>query len=743
MEQPENPVLSRKTLGCTVSDRRQASRAVLFLLAGLAILFGCHPAAAGVKGEMPLHVFCGTGDHLWVRDREPVDSPASIDAMFEWMAKTYGIKRMYWRGGQTHIWDQSYKVGEEAPNSYDWAMGWKHHLYNDLKINEAAVAAAKRNGMEIFLYTGLFEHGVQPDVGIVAPYPFEDRLRMEHPEWCPVDRWGERRSPGPIAFCYPEARKALIDRYVHHVNTYGYDGINFYTYVENLGLRYLDEFGFNQPIVDAFNRHYPDVDLRSATLTLAQKTCWYECRGTFLTQFLRELHAALSVSGKKLSIILDAEEPRYPQPWWGHTIPGTGNTYFDLDTWIDEGLVDEFWVQLGAAASQKAVLDDLLVRCKGKGVKLTFRTPNPYDAGWDPYVEAGVTPVACITWARNGIERLTLDPTSADTLRSPDWRLRAQTLADVAEGRLKIASATLAPLASDSHVLVRRRLMHALAALADSAQIPVLEAALTDSESSVRMAAAGALVAVHGPNSPECVLVALGKNHHFQFKLACIDALSAVGADALPPILKGLESSTPAVREACVRTLYRLGKSGLHQDVYAPLRGAMLDKHEDSVVRYWAIDGLLGLRLEFSAAQCGRLAEDWMALVDTEESTTVQLHAAEALSHMPSLIADGQKIAAIAKLTQLLHQYGDDSTRSDAAFGWRVVGNALLAYGAHGRAPLSAALQQRDDAWLAWNAYRVLHVQQKRTGDFNLVDEADAIAAHAKFAPPFPGYRPW
>ena len=31
--------------------------------------------------SFPLHAFCGTGDHLWGRHIEPVDSPATIHAM--------------------------------------------------------------------------------------------------------------------------------------------------------------------------------------------------------------------------------------------------------------------------------------------------------------------------------------------------------------------------------------------------------------------------------------------------------------------------------------------------------------------------------------------------------------------------------------------------------------------------------------------------------------------------------------
>ncbi|HJN14970.1 MAG TPA: HEAT repeat domain-containing protein, partial [Armatimonadota bacterium] len=524
------------------------------------LLVSTRPASASEPGQTPIHVYCGTGDHLWVREREPVDSPATIDAMFEWMAETYGVKRVYWRGGQSHLWDSHYKLGPESPQAYDWAMGWKHHLYNDLKINEAAVDSARRHEMEIFMYTGLFEHGVQPDVGIISPYLFEDQLRIDHPEWCVVDRWGERRCPGPIAFCYPEARRAVIDRYVRHVVDSGYDGINFYTYVENVGIRYLDEFGFNQPVLDEFNKRYPEVNLREDALTAEQKLYWHECRGKFVTDFLRELHEALAAEGKALSVIIDSKEPDYAQPWWGKEIPGTGLIHMDWETWVAEGIIDELWVQLGYVADQRAVLDRALGKAAGTDVKLTVRTPTPFDAGWDPYVEAGVTPIACITSPVSGIERVTLEPTSVAALTSPDWRMRVQALADITGGALEADAATVASLADDPHVLVRRRTMDALAALGAGEQVPVIERALTaESESSVRMAAAGALVHVNGPESPQRILAALEGDGHFQFKLACIEALAAMARRSLPAVTEGTQHPSQAVREVSVRALYKLG----------------------------------------------------------------------------------------------------------------------------------------------------------------------------------------
>jgi HEAT repeat protein len=728
----EQQVLSRRRL-------LTGSLSVALAAAGTRLATSANPARDNVPDS--LYAFCGTGDHLWVRDREPVDSPATIEAMFQWMAATYGIRRLYWRGGQTMIWDKHYKVGKEAPPQYDWAA-WKHHLYNRLKINQAAVAAGKRNGMEMFLYTGLFEFGVQPDIGIVGPYPFEDELRIEHPEWCPVDRWGQRRCPGPISFCYPAARKLVIERYVDNIQRFGYDGVNFYTYVENCGIRYPDEFGFNQPIVDEFNKEYPNVDLRKDKLTLSQKTHWYRCRGKFVTDFLRELHAALSEKGKKVSVILDAREPDYTQPWWGKKIAGTGMIQMDWRTWVDQGIVDELWVQLGPTAKQRQTLDLLLNATAGSGVKLTVRAIDPFDAGWAPYTKAGVTPIAVITSPRNGIERFSLHSTSLDTLKSPDWMLRLQSLADVENGKIKADAVSVAPLAKDPHVLVRRKAMYALAAINATDRVSVLEDGMFDAESSVRMAAAGALGKVNGPNSAARIISALEKDAYFQMKMASAEALSAMEQRALPDVIRGMESPVYAVREVCARSLYDIGKAGFQSQVYAPLRTAMLNRKEDDRVRYFAAEGLVGLRLELEAEEQRQLASDLMVIAAQESSPTVQLRAAWGLGYMYGLLTPELRQRALETLCDGFRKYGDRCDRSDGAFGWRVFGNAILNYHGPGRGKLEEMRIQTDDKWLAWLAYEVVHLPH-RWAKIVQVDEQDAVRDHEKYAPPFPGYRKW
>jgi len=161
------------------------------------------------------------------------------------------------------------------------------------------VKAAHKRGMEIWMAYGLFDNGSGPDVGFGGfPYAAEDKIRIKHPEWIPVNKYGTWRQGGPIEFCYPGARKAMVDYLSRYVMDRDFDGIAFLTYVENYSQRYEDEFGYNQPIVDEFRKRY-GVDIRHEAF---DKQAWAKLRGEYLTQFMRELHAALAKKGKKIAV---------------------------------------------------------------------------------------------------------------------------------------------------------------------------------------------------------------------------------------------------------------------------------------------------------------------------------------------------------------------------------------------------------------------------------------------------------
>ncbi|MDB6094993.1 MAG: lyase domain protein repeat-containing protein [Verrucomicrobia bacterium] len=728
-----------------------ARAAALLAFAVCSVVARASPATAadvikpGESARRPLQAYCGAGDHWWTAEREPVDSPATIRAMFEWMSKTYQIGTMYWRGGQQELWHEYYRFGQEAPLTYDSEFTWAKYMMYDVHTNEVAVQAAHQNGMRIVLYTGLFEHGVQPDQGILSPHPWEDRARIEHPEWCPLDRWGERRAPGPLSFSHREVRDLLARRYIDFVTQRSYDGIIFYTYVENHGTRYPEEFDYSAPILAEFDKRYPGVDPRSAPLTFEQQAHLAVCRGQFVTAFLRQLHDGLKSSGKTLTMILDAKNPDRGQAWWSRPPSSTGNIAMEWERWIKEGIVDEFYVQLGSVEDQQRLLDRLLEATRGTPIKLAVRTLEPFkESSWAKYAAAGVALTPCITSPTNDLDRIALEATSPETIRSGDWRLRLQTLADMGGKKLPADTKAAASATRDPHPLVRRKALQVLAALNAGDQVTAVEAALHDPENSVRVTAAVTLKTIHGPKSAPALLAALASERvsSFLLRLMAADTLAAIGSDALPVVLEGTGHSSAAVRETCIRALRLLAKPTMSDAVFSRLQSIMMNPATSAVDRYWSAITFSSARAALSEAQRETCAQDLLKLIRSDTPPLVQIRAAMVLGELQPTMASATQAQAVEALGTLFRRYGTGSRRSDAAFGWRLVGNALDRFGPPGRGVLESFRVQKEDEWLAWFAYEVTYLPL-RGAKADLTTEAEAVATHAKYAPKFPGWRTW
>lgn len=684
----------------------------VLLLAAVAL-----PAGAAEK----LSVYCSTGDNQWVSDWQPVDSPATVDAMFEWLHDTWGVTRVYWRGEQERIWLQQGLFRPENPRYYEWWTTWIRHLIEDVNTDDCAVRAARKRGMEIYLHTSLFDYGAPGDAGGCGQFPYgtQDKLLLAHPEWQSVDRWGERAGSGTPEFCYPELRRALVDRHVKYAAPY--DGISFYTYVENMSQRYMDEYGYNEPIVREFQRRY-GKDIRREPF---DKAAWNRLRGEYVTQFLAELHRALAAQGKKLSVVVRPDEAHLPQRWLcipDETLP-TGGIYMDWERWVRRGLVDELLIWVGGSGTY-ALAERMLTVCEGTGVKVVVMSSSPLAEVWQPLRDRGLT-LCSVAAPGYGIDPWAREATSPETLQSPSWRLRVQTLVDVAAGKVPATPEAAARL-TDRHVLVRREALRALAALKAAACAPAVEKALGDPESSVRIAAATALGAVHGPESAERLLAALEKDEGFQFVEATIVSLIALKDTAGPALQAHARSRRWWVRAAVLRAITGLGPATARPTLLAGLQDP------DYRVRYWALGGVKAFADDEATTAL------LQALADP--TPTVQLGAAVALGDKAGQLKAPFADQAFAGLVGLFAAYGDNCRRSDKDWGWRPVGMALLRFGERGKAELEKLRDQRFDQRLAWNAYLVLHVPQ----DPNAVipcPEAEAVATHDKYAPPFPGHR--
>jgi hypothetical protein len=123
-----------------------------------------------------------------------------------------------------------------------------------------------------------------------------------------------------------------------------------------------------------------------------------------------------------------------------------------------------------------------------------------------------------------------------------------------------------------------------------------------------------------------------------------------------------------------------------------------------------------------------------------DPSPAVQHGAARTLGDLAPTLPAEEAGQALEALERLFRQYGEGCRRADAAWGWRSVGNALIAFGDAGNQRLEALRTSADDPWLAWYAYEVMHVPQYATAVATCTEE-EAAETHARYAPPFPGRR--
>jgi HEAT repeat protein len=680
-------------------------------------------ATAAEPRKRPLYAHISTGDYQYHRDWHALDSAATIEALFEMMAEPNHITRVDWRGKQDALWQSHHMLRRENPRYID-IHEWIRHLVRDVGTNEIARAAARRLGIEMHVFDGIFEYAAQGDAGGCGPMPYvsEDSLRLEHPEWIPCDRWGECVAPGPIEFCYPEARKALVERYIGNVAEY--DGISFYTYVENTGAHYLDEFGFNEPIVAEFKRRH-GVDIRTEDF---DREAWARLRGEYFTQFLRELHTALAAEGKRLSIVLSPDDPHLPQNWGGMPFPGTGHIYLDWENWAKESIVDELicWFR---GANKEGLLRSMLDVCKGTATEVVLADKDPFADKWKPYLDAGAIPMCAPDPFCKGADRFAPGSVGIDALQSGAWGERVQALLDIGSGSLKADASAVSGLVSDPHPVARRAAVQALVALGASEHGSAVEAALGDRESSVRIAAADALVKLGGPDTPRRLLAALEQHGTVQMKEACILALKAARARgrAEDTLIAGTRSRFEPVREVCVRAL----EGADSPESLAALLKTLRDD-EDYRVRYWSAEALAGRGGSEAVAALAAALED--------SDVCPQIAAARALGISVPEMAEADRDKALAALEESFRLYGDGCGRADAAWGWRVVGNAISGFGPAGRELLESMRTQAEDRWLAWAAYLVLYLPQSE-GKAILSTEEKDIATHSRYAPPFPGHR--
>jgi len=553
------------------------------------------------------------------------------------------------------------------------------------------------------------------------PFSSESRLRIEHPEWVPVDRYGVLKQGGPIELAYPEARRALIDLHMKFMKRDGYDGMVLLTYAENHSMRFQDEFGFNEPVVSAFKKRH-GIDIRYQDWTrFASRFDWYQLRGEYVTQFLRELRVELDETGQKVGFFLQPWNPHKPQPWNVPELMLTaGNIHFDLETWVRDGLVDNFIVYGNSyPQAQVRAVRNMRWMTRQTSVDVEILTSGPSASRWKPFQSKGVPTV--VAWGEDAmyLDRSFVPEQPMASLESDDPLLVMRALAQIIYGKSKADLEDVAPLGRHPHLIVRRLSLQALGKMGDPAAIPILENALFDPENSIRCMAALALRDTYRPESVDRILEAMERHGNHPLAEIVQVTLSRIRPLQRKKLAQAYRGSDNAeVRRMAMRALQYMPDASL-----IPVWQNAL-KDGDRFTRWAAVRGLAGLRENGDAIQILLEAVDHQDPVVANQASA---SLGEIVERRDNAAAEFRP-AVCEALKKRYAKFGDEYNGVDADWGYRPVGNALLALGEEGEEVLQSFIDQEQNIKLAELAWKSLYILQ-RPNSYSEVTEKENEAA--------------
>lgn len=236
-----------------------------------------------------------------------------------------GIQRVLWR--LSVCGKEAYYSNVRTP--FDWA---EPRETNDkmtaimARFDPLAVACelAPSYGLQIYPWITLMDeyYSNHLESGFVAA----------HPEYQFVSRDGQRYFRGTLCYAYPQVRAHRLAQLQEVVQGYAVDGLYLClrSHAGECEPSYVpDSFGYNEPIVDEYRLRY-DVDIRSEPFDFRRL---YEIQGEGLTQFLRQVRAALPEVPVALGVMRHPLTVRHVYPRVKMVV--------DWPTWAAEGLINE------------------------------------------------------------------------------------------------------------------------------------------------------------------------------------------------------------------------------------------------------------------------------------------------------------------------------------------------------------------------------------------------------------------
>ena len=343
-------------------------------------------ACSAVQGKYEMNTIPSWGDIAIVHGRgtdAAMDSPEAIANIIKhWKGR--GFTGVYLRTDLVQLDpNELIRNSEKEQENPRLAVLWKwiDVITAQIDIHGIMQREADAQGFKYWAYhPHLFSDGAPGNVGTpgsgrMVPWPYCMKYNYDHPEVVTVDRKGKHFYM-VSEYGYPGVRKSKVNEFVYMAKKLGLKRFVADLRSEALQIQAApdkaDQYGFNEPVVTDMKRLYgvdimtdPRFDVYSPKYdpcdAMVQK--WYDLRGSYFTEFLRELRASLKAVDPKIELAISISGD--------HVGPPMGNWRLDWRTWVNEGLIDEiispafFEATIDKDSGSKAYLTNVL---QGKGI---------------------------------------------------------------------------------------------------------------------------------------------------------------------------------------------------------------------------------------------------------------------------------------------------------------------------------------------------------------------------------------
>jgi hypothetical protein len=293
-------------------------------------------------------ISCSWGDNITLYGAETdvsVDTQDSIhNMMVRWKSEGWDTNILWtwepWWLAEPHLSDSMY-MNPQSPPSELQTFATVSSVANSFDVMSFARSEANALGMNFWVYRMIYNDGTL----VGSDWPYQFKFMFDHPEYQVVDRDGNPHL-GIREMAYPQARAEMVTQYVDMVNdgnlTHIIVSLNTEMALSLPAPDHADQFGFNQPVVDDMLALYSvniltdsrfDVDDPGWNPSDTMVENWRELRGGYLTQFLRDLRAAMDVIDPNIQMgVLTCRGDYIGPPY--------GNRKVQWRTWVDEGIID-------------------------------------------------------------------------------------------------------------------------------------------------------------------------------------------------------------------------------------------------------------------------------------------------------------------------------------------------------------------------------------------------------------------